>query len=97
VLVDQLSRLNITQAFRIFADSVDIGSRQMAELRLKIDAPDVIIRPEVNGINLLDNVDVIEMAQRGEQAAEMVLPELRRASSLPARAIRQLRWFVQNG
>jgi NTE family protein len=89
-LIDQITRLNITQAFRIFADSVDIGSRAMAELRLKLDAPEVVIRPEVNGINLLDKVDVHEIAQRGERAAEAVLPELKYAVSWPGRLKRSL-------
>jgi NTE family protein len=89
-LVDQITRLNITQAFRIFADSVDIGARAMAELRLKVDAPEVIIRPQVNGINLLDNVDVHEIAQRGERAAEAILPDLKRAVSWAGRLKRTL-------
>ncbi len=89
-LVNQIARLNITQAFRIFADSVDIGSRAMAELRLEIDAPEVIVRPEVNGINLLDKVDVPEIARRGERAAEAVLPELKRAVSWAGRLRRTL-------
>ncbi len=89
-LVNQIARLNITQAFRIFADSVDIGSRAMAELRLEIDAPEVIVRPEVNGINLLDKVDVPEIARRGERATEAVLPELKRAVSWAGRLRRTL-------
>ncbi len=89
-LVKQFTRLNITQAFRIFAASVDIGSRQMAELRLALDAPAVIVRPDVNGINLLDKVDVAEIARRGERAAEAILPELRRAVSWRGRLARAL-------
>ena len=96
-LVEQISRLNITRAFRIFADSVDIGSRQMAELRLKIDDPDVVIRPAVGGINLLDRVDVSEIAGRGELAAQEMLPDLLRATSFPVRAVRQLQRMVRRG
>jgi len=92
--VKQVAHMNIAQAFRIFAESVDIASRQMAELRLKIDAPTVIIRPAVGSINLLDNVDVFEVSQLGERAAEAVLPELMRATSFPARVMRKLQRVV---
>lgn len=96
-LKKQFNRLNITQAVRIFADAVDIGQRQMSELRLMIDAPEVIVRPDVNDINLLDKVDIAEIALRGEIAMEAVLPELYRAVSLSARTVRQLRRMVQGG
>jgi NTE family protein len=95
-LLEQLTRLNITQAFRIFADAVDIGQRQMAELRLKIDAPEVLVRPAVNEINLLDRVNVSEVALRGERAMRAALPELRQVVSLPARAVRQLERLIRS-
>lgn len=96
-LVNQFARLNITQAIRIFADSVEIASRQMAELRLKIDAPDVIIRPDVDGINLLDKVNVNDVVQRGARAVESVLPDLLRTTAFPARAFRQLHRMIGHG
>jgi NTE family protein len=92
----KFARMNISQAFQIFADSVDIASRQMAELRLAIDEPELIIRPVLNGINLLDKVDVKEIAQRGEAAALEALPELIKAVSLPARFTRQVRHMLRS-
>ncbi len=44
-LVERLTRTRVAQAFNIFLQSVDVGSRKMAELRLLIDNPEVIIRP----------------------------------------------------
>jgi len=90
LLVEQLTRLNITQAFTVFADAVDIGQRQMSELRLKVDAPEVLIHPDVDNINLLDKVDVADVAKRGERAMQAALPELRRAVSWSARVRRTL-------
>lgn len=90
-LVQQIARLNITQAVRIFVDAIDIGQRQMTELRLQVDRPDVLIRPEVVSINLLDRVDIPEVAGRGEMAARRSLPALRRAVSWQARLWRVLR------
>ena len=90
-LTKQFARMNITQAFQVFADSVVIASRQMAELRLKLDQPELIIHPDVNGVNLLDRIDVHEIARRGEAATEAVLPDFNQAMSIPSRMARQVR------
>lgn len=94
-LVEQITRLNIAQAFRIFTDAVNIGQRQMTELRLKLDAPEVIIRPEVGHIHILDKVDVHKVARLGERAAQSKLPELEQAVSLPSTIVRQVRRITQ--
>jgi NTE family protein len=96
-LKKQFNRLNITQAVRIFADAVDIGQRQMTELRLMIDAPEVIVWPDVNDISLLDKVNIAEIARRGEHAMQTALPNLRRTVSLPSRAARQFKRLVVGG
>jgi len=90
-IVDQLARLSVTQAFRTFVASVDIGQRQMAEMRLKADAPEVLIHPAVDHISLVDRIDVADVVQRGERAAEAALPDLRRAIGWPAQIRRSLR------
>ncbi len=84
-LVNRLTRTRVAQAFNIFLQSVDIGSRMLAELRLLVDDPDVVIRPDVSGIGMLDNVDVHEVVSKGEVAAEASLPKLRRVASWPNR------------
>ncbi len=89
-LVERLTRTRIAQAFNIFLQSVDVGSRYLAELRLRIDNPDVIIRPNVSGIGLLDEVDVIKVVWLGEKAAEAALPELLRTVAWPNRAWRRM-------
>jgi predicted acylesterase/phospholipase RssA len=78
------------QAFDIFLQAVEIGNRLMAELRLEKDAPDVIIRPAVTHIQLLDKVDVHEVAKLGEAAVEAVLPELKRVTAWPAKLARRI-------
>lgn len=92
---EQITRLSIAQAFRIFIDAVDIGQRQMTELRLKVDEPDVIIRPDVGHINILERVDVHKVARLGEYAAQAALPELEQAVSLPAALMRQVKRITQ--
>lgn len=90
VIARRLTRLRPAQAFDIFLRSVEIGNRQMTELKLAVDAPEVVIRPAVSHIQLLDKVNVHEVAKLGEEAVEAVLPELRRAVSWPARLARRL-------
>lgn len=76
-IIEGLSHLRVTQALDIFMHSVDIGNRAVSEYRLIVDKPEVIIRPDVADIPLLGQVDVREVASRGEAAVRAVLPELR--------------------
>ena len=78
-LVERLTRTRVAQAFNIFLQSVDVGSRKLAEMRLRIDNPEVVIRPDVSGIGLLDKVDVHKIVRLGEKATDAALPELRQA------------------
>lgn len=84
-LVDRISRLHLAQAMDIFMRSLDVGNRALAEYRLAVDAPEVLVRPAVAHIDLLDRVDPREVALLGEQALEAVLPDLKRAVAWPAR------------
>ena len=84
-LARQISHLRITKALDIFMRALDIGGRQIAELRFEVEKPDVIIRPEVEDIGVLQDVDVREVALLGERAARDKLPEVRSAVALPAR------------
>ena len=84
-LADRLSQLQISQAMDIFLRSIDIGGRQIAELRFRLEKPDVIIRPNVDEVGVLDQVDVSQVVQLGEAATRAALPDLRRAVSWPAR------------
>ena len=93
-IASRLGRLRIAQAFDIFMRSIDIGNRQVAELRLRLERPQVIIRPEVGEVGILDHVDVREVALRGEDAARAALPELQRATSWMNRLRRQ--FFGEN-
>jgi NTE family protein len=96
-LLDQITRLNVTKAFRVFADAIVIAQRQMTVLRLQIDSPEVLVRPEVNDLNLLDRINIQVVASRGDRAMEIALPDLYRAVALPARAVRRLRRIMKGG
>jgi len=89
-LVERITRTRLAQAFNIFLQSVDVSSRALAELRLQKDNPDVVIRPEVNGIGLLDKVDIHDIVHKGEDATELALPALQQAVAWPNRLKRRL-------
>jgi NTE family protein len=81
VILERLSRLTYTQALDVFIRSLDMVNRAVTEYRLAVDKPEVIIRPPVTHIDVLEQVDVRAVAKLGEQAAEAALPELKRLFS----------------
>lgn len=89
-ILDRLAHFRYAQAFDIFLRSVDVGNRAVAEYRLAVDKPDVIVRPDVSDIELLQQVDVREVARRGDDAVEAVLPELKQMVSWTSRLRRSL-------
>ncbi len=89
-IADRITRMNVAQSFDIFLRAVDVSSRAVAHFRLELDKPDILIRPAVHDINLLDKVVVADVAMLGEQATEAVLPQLKRAVSWPARIGKKL-------
>ena len=72
-------RFRLGRSFMAFMKALDVSGRVQTELRIGLEKPDVVIRPDVEHIGLLDSVDVADMARRGEEATIQVLPELRRA------------------
>lgn len=84
------SHLRIGQAMRIFAQSMDINSRMVTELRLKIERPDVIIRPDVVRFGMFESVDTDILMEIGKSAVMSQLNELQRAVSWQGRLSRLL-------
>jgi NTE family protein len=89
-ILDRLAHIRYAQAFDVFLRSVDVGNRAVAAYRLAVDKPDVIIRPAVSDIELLEQVDVREVAGRGDKAVEAVLPELKKMVAWTSRLRRSL-------
>lgn len=75
-IIKRITRLNVAQAMNIFLQSVEMSNRAIAELRLKSEPPDILIRPAVAEIGLLDNVVVADVARLGEEATNAILPQL---------------------
>ena len=84
-ITDRIFRTHVAQAFDIFMRAVDLSSRAVAHYRLEADAPDIIVRPNVHHIELLDKVIVKDVAMLGEIAVEEILPELKKVTSWTSR------------
>jgi NTE family protein len=84
-IVERITHMRVSQALAVFMQSVDIGQRKMTVLRLLVDQPDFIIRPDVDDIGLLDRVDAREVILRGSRAVDKVYSELKRSLSWPHR------------
>ncbi len=76
-IAESLARISLAQSLDVFLRSVDISSRYISYLRLQVDKPEVIVRPAVHHIELLDKVVVEEIAQLGEDAMIEALPKLK--------------------
>jgi NTE family protein len=84
-ITDRIFRTHVAQAFDIFMRAVDLSSRAVAHYRLEADAPDIIVRPNVHHLELLDKVIVKDVAMLGEIAVEEILPELKKVTSWTSR------------
>jgi NTE family protein len=84
-LAGRIKGLRLLQAMDVFMRAIDIGGRQIAELRFKLEKPEVVIHPPVDDVGVLDPVDVHALARLGEEAARAKLPELRQATAWTAR------------
>lgn len=89
-LMHGIVNLPLTQVIYTFIQSVEIVQREMTELRIKEDDPEVIVRPAVEAIGLLDKVKVPDVIRLGEVAMQAALPRLRRAVSWPGRLRRRM-------
>jgi len=90
-ILDTFSKLKFAQAMNIFTHSIDISSRMLTELRLQIDKPEVIIRPQIDQYSILAKVDTEEVIRLGELAADEAIDEINRALDWPKTITRKFR------
>lgn len=83
-LAARLGNLRLARALDIFLRSIEISGRQVSELRLQIEKPEVVIRPKVGEIGVLQHVHVPDVVKLGEDAALEKLPDLLRATTWSA-------------
>lgn len=88
-ILNRIINMRIGQAIRIFVDSMDITSRMITELRLQIEKPDVIIRPDVIHYGYLDSANPQELIQIGADAMDKAMPGLEHSLTFRHRMGRQ--------
>jgi NTE family protein len=76
-VVDRLTKLRPVQAFKIFTRSIDISGKHLTELALKLYQPEVVIRPCVGHIGVLQNINSDELIEIGMNATQETLSELK--------------------
>lgn len=76
-LLRQIARWPLVQAFSNYVRAMDLSQRMLAELRLETEQPDLIIRPQVDHLGLFDPVNIAEVVQIGEVAAQIALEQSR--------------------
>jgi NTE family protein len=80
-LLQGFARMRLGQALRIFSQSIDISTRMMAELRLRLDKPDFVLRPHVSHHSMFEFSDPQELFVAGQKCVEDHFRELKRATS----------------
>ncbi len=96
-LIEQVTRLKLTQTFQVFTRSMDVVSRSLTELRLQIDKPEVIIRPDLVEFGLLDSVKPRTLIEIGEQAVGDNLTAIKNSLTWTSRLFRKFKHPVPPG
>ena len=89
-IAERLARISLAQSLDIFLRAVDVSTRALSYYRLELEKPEVIVRPKVHHISMLDKVVIAEVAQLGEDALEEVLPQLKKVVSWQGRLAKKL-------
>jgi NTE family protein len=74
-------RLRLAQAFNLFIHSMDLSGLMLMDKQLKLEKPEVIIRPKLGPIGIIDHVDIPEVIKSGELATREALDEIRKVVS----------------
>ena len=90
-IVERISKLRYAQALDVFSRSLDLVVRAVTEYRLEVDQPDLILRPDVTTIDVLERVDIREVVKKGEESVEAALLEIRELFWWQARLRQALR------
>lgn len=90
-ITDRLAKLRPVQALRIFTQSIEVATKQLSELTMKLYKPEVIISPPVGHIGLLQKINSDEMIKAGINATEETLTEIKAQTNWMKRMRRKVR------
>lgn len=76
-IVDRITKSRLAQSVDVILRSFDIVSRAVSQYRLEVDRPEILLRPDVSDIDTLAQVDVRELAKRGEAVVASNLSALK--------------------
>lgn len=76
-----IDRSRVAQSLNIFLQAVDLGSMKITELSLERDPPDVVIRPKVHNVGMLERDKGKALVTTGEDAAFEALDQIKEAVS----------------
>jgi NTE family protein len=75
-ILERVNQLRSGTALTIFMRTIEISARMFTELKLELDQPEVVVRPEAWSIGLFDRQSAAKTIAYGEKAMEEALPEL---------------------
>lgn len=77
-LLRPIARLRIAKAFDVYLRAMDMTLHMLGELRLQIEKPAALLRPDVSHLGSLDKVDIKQVAQLGDEAVQKNLAALKK-------------------
>ncbi len=80
-VIGYFNKLRVGQALNIFVKSLDTSARMLTELRLQVDQPDVLIRPDANHYQPIERIDPAEVIDIGDRATANSLADLQKVFS----------------
>jgi NTE family protein len=90
-IVEQLNQFRLGQAMHVFINSMEIMMNMITELKIKMDKPDLLIRPDVFNYTMFSKVEVERLVKIGEDAVKRQADDLFTMFSVSNRASRWLR------
>ncbi|WP_322509454.1 patatin-like phospholipase family protein [Anaerolinea sp.] len=90
-LIQGFIRMRIGQAARIFIEAMDINSRMLTELRLHVDKPDFVLRPNVFRFGIFEPADPLVLFNAGKEIVEQKLGQIRDSFSWKGKLLRFLK------
>jgi len=90
-MVQQFNQMRLGKALESFTQSLELMMNMIAWLRIKEDKPDVLINPSVYKYTMIDDVDVDEMIQLGENSIKENITEISNSYSISRRVSRWIR------
>ncbi len=74
-------KLRLAQAFNLFLQSMDLSGLMLLDKQLQLEKPEVIIRPKLGQIGLVDHVKVQGVIKAGEHATEEAIMDIHKVLS----------------